>query len=207
MRACVCVLTALPGAELTHECGPQAGTRPNDLNLDEMVDLKQMPREERISLMNARLLAKYKEMNVIETQTRDLGAKKKKTTLEEELEWEMEADASAWEEAVDSHFGGSAKLQMTIGEEKIAASRQARIKEQTQANLIHRRDVNTMEVFVWCLRRIAAVSISVLCATVSCLWLIRLRRAVLTAASGWIRSTRAFFQVLCCYFENPEERN
>ena len=145
MRACVCVLTALPGAELTHECGPQAGTRPNDLNLDEMVDLKQMPREERISLMNARLLAKYKEMNVIETQTRDLGAKKKKTTLEEELEWEMEADASAWEEAVDSHFGGSAKLQMTIGEEKIAASRQARIKEQTQANLIHRRDVNTME--------------------------------------------------------------
>jgi hypothetical protein len=92
-------------------------------------------------------------------------------------------------------------------QEKISAIRQARIKEETKAKLIHRRDVNTMEVFVWCLRRIAAVSISVLCATVSCLWLIRLRRAVLTAASGWIRSTRAFFQVLCCYFENPEERN
>jgi hypothetical protein len=36
-------------------------------------------------------------------------------------------------------------------QEKIAASRQARIKEETKAKLIHRRDVNTMEVFVWCL--------------------------------------------------------
>jgi len=36
----------------------QAGIRPSDLNLDEMVALKEIPREERISLLNARLLAK-----------------------------------------------------------------------------------------------------------------------------------------------------
>jgi hypothetical protein len=123
----------------------QAGTRPSDLNLDEMVALKQIPREERISLMNARLLAKFKGMNVIEKETRDFGAEKPKSTLEEDLEWEMEADTSAWEEVVDNHLGGLSKLQMTKGEEKIAASRQARIKEETKAKLIHRRDVNTME--------------------------------------------------------------
>ena len=35
-------------------------------------------------------------MNVIEKDTHDLGSEKRKTTLEEELEWEMEADTSAW---------------------------------------------------------------------------------------------------------------
>jgi hypothetical protein len=35
-------------------------------------------------------------MNVIEKETRDFGAEKPKSTLEEDLEWEMEADTSAW---------------------------------------------------------------------------------------------------------------
>jgi len=35
-------------------------------------------------------------MHVIEKETLDLGAEKRKSTLEEDLEWEMEADTSAW---------------------------------------------------------------------------------------------------------------
>jgi len=58
VRACECSRRFRRRTEPMSADHTQAGIRPSDLNLDEMVALKEIPREERISLLNARLLAK-----------------------------------------------------------------------------------------------------------------------------------------------------